>query len=516
MSKSKKVSKLNVKNYFRVLSDISTPTLVIENKTQKIFASNSAFEDLSGFTLDVIKEKDVHSFFSDKDHTRVESFLDVLKIHSGELSEINLSLRKWSGRRVDVNLFGKTVHVGNKRTFTILTLHCLEEIKKLQKEKEATIKEMSHVSKLADIGRLAAGVAHELNNPLMIIQGFAENIEILIEGGECDRTELRMQLNPILKATGRMSKIIAQLTRLSRDDKGIAFVQVDLVDVIEDVLNLVKNQLKHNDIELKKNYSGSFLARCDPNQIEQIILNIINNAVHALSKITSHRLLEVTLEESKGLVRLCLKNNGPEIPTKIKDKILTPFFTTKEVGEGTGLGLSVSYGIMKAHDGDLTFSSSQSKGTKFSLVFPRIVRSSETLRKLEGTGIVVDDEEMTRKLIATKLRRFGFKIFEAENGADALEIFNSTKNIDFIFTDANMPVMDGSTLVKNLRRLSHDLLIYVITGFTGIRSIEQEMTSHGVNGFLPKPLDHEKFSDCIKEIDEKVNSARRVSRKKTG
>ena len=176
-SKKTRTKRHVAKTYFKVLNDIGTPTLVIENKRGQIYQCNSSFEELSGLPEPKIMGEDIFTFFNQKEHSRVSSFLDILKNQSGELSEVNLSFRKKSGRKVSINLQGKTVELSGSRRFTVLTFHNLEQIRKLQIEKEEAIKEMSHISKLADIGRLAAGVAHELNNPLMIIQGFAENIE---------------------------------------------------------------------------------------------------------------------------------------------------------------------------------------------------------------------------------------------------------------------------------------------------------------------------------------------------
>ncbi len=504
-----KAKKLN----FSIYEAINTPLIVFDTSKKKPIYCNSAFEEISGYHLEKIKLMNFLDFFSKDDRVRMRDLQDLLFSVTGELSEMDLMFRKRSGRKFSVNIFAKTMKISKTIKSVVVAIHDISFIKKLQSEKESAIKEMAHVSKLADIGRLAAGVAHELNNPLMIIQGFAENIESMIDNKEIDLDELKWQLNPILKATSRMAKIISQLTRLSRDDEEITFVVTNLAEVIEDVIQLIKNQVAYNDIELIRDYDKDIFVKCDPNQIEQIVLNIINNAVHALMQRHKNRKLKVSIKERSTTARLCISNNGPTIPTEIKDKIMTPFFTTKEVGEGTGLGLSVSYGIMKAHGGDLTFKSDKRNGTSFMLHLPIVEGQEITNNNFNCVGLVVDDEDLARDIIASKLTRFGFKICQASNGQEALNIIQSRGDIDFMFTDAKMPIMDGPTLIKNVRTFDKSMLIFAITGFTGIRSIEREMNKHGVNGFLAKPLDHEKFNECIKQIEERLEQTniKRVS-----
>lgn len=493
---------------FSIYEAINTPLIVFDAFKKRPLFANSAFEELSGYPIEKIKSMEFVQFFAKDDETRMQDLQDLLFTVSGELSEMDLTFRKRSGRKVSVNMFAKTMRSSKTQKNVVMAIHDISFIKKLQLEKESAVKEMNHVSKLADIGRLAAGVAHELNNPLMIIQGFAENIESLVEDEEIDFSELKWQLNPILKATSRMAKIISQLTRLSREDEEITLVVTNLAEVIEDVIQLIKNQINYNDIELVRDYDKEILVKCDPNQIEQIVLNIINNAVHALMNRHSSRKITVSIKKKSGMARLSISNNGPAIPSEIKDKILTPFFTTKEVGEGTGLGLSVSYGIMKAHGGDLTFKSDSKNGTSFMLHFPALTGQAEVQSTLTGVGIVVDDEELAREIISTKLMRFGFKVYQASNGQEALDIIEARNDIDFMFTDARMPVMDGATLIRNVRKFDRNMLIFAITGFTGIRGIEREFNKHGINGFLAKPLDHEKFNECIKQIEERLGHSK--------
>lgn len=495
-----------------LLEALSTPTVVVNLKTKKFVYCNSAFEELSGYPLAAVKKLRWSDFFDGTDDNRARALYEVFSENGGEITEYDLSFRKKSGRRLAVNLFAKTMPQPHARHIVLVSIHDLSHLKKLQSEKEKAMREISHISKLADIGRLAAGVAHELNNPLMVIQGFAENIEASLVDQSFSADELKWQLSPILKATDKMAKIISQLTRMSRDDEKMSLVSVHLSEIVEDVLRLANKQLLYNDVELIRDYDSQLVVRCDPNQIEQIILNILNNAVHALTKKQKDRKITVRVKDKDGQSVVSIHNNGPSIPENIKDKIMTPFFTTKEVGEGTGLGLSVSYGIMKAHGGDLTFESKKGAGTEFHLVFPALEDGVALTDSSRAIGLVVEDEQFPREIIVNKLRRYGFKILESENGEEALKILKSRRDIDFVFTDAKMPVMDGATLVKNIRAENKSMLIFAVSGFTGIRSIEAEFKKYGINGFLAKPLDQEKFAACVQQILRETKRSKKTRR----
>ncbi|NQY99173.1 MAG: response regulator [Bdellovibrionales bacterium] len=502
-SKTKSLPKIS-QSFKAFFNTVNTPSILVNAKTFEVELSNVAVESLLGYTSTELGELEIGSFFSGEDLDRVNALMDILSEASGEVNELDLKIRKKSGKSLGVNLFASSVEINRKKRI-VMSIHDVTKLKGRQEEKEKSIREMAHVSKLADIGRLAAGVAHELNNPLMIIQGFAENIDLMCEeGDQVSSDELKWQVGPILKAADRMAKIISQLTRLSRNDKDMKLTHVDLIEVVENIIGLVSNQFSYNDIDLIKNWESGHLVKCDPNQIEQIILNIISNAIHALSSVEEERRITISLKAEGKTELLEIHNNGPAIPKEIQEKILTPFFTTKEIGEGTGLGLSVSYGIMKAHGGDLAFKSKEGKGTTFSLKFPKPQAVNEIVSTSKALGLVVDDDQGSRQVIATKLSRFGYRIIQAESAFAALDILKSNPEIEFVFTDIKMPKMDGSRLIQEIRQNYRKLLVYAVSGFMSEAIMEHHLSKHGVHGFLTKPLDHDKVSLIVSQIEDQL------------
>ncbi|MCB9026326.1 MAG: response regulator [Bdellovibrionaceae bacterium] len=499
-SRKKQGSKVSLEEYY---GELHVPIIVLNKKMELVFL-NEAAEDLTGYTLKSFNDKGFLNVFSKKNKEEVDStFKIIFHIHGQSSHVINdITLIKKNGKRVHID-FSVKFSGFNKVDRAIVVLHDLSELVKIQKDKEIYINELNHMTKLADIGQLTAGVAHELNNPLMIVQGFAENIQMLFDQNNYDKDEIKNQISPIIKASDRMAKIIGTMMKLAREDE-VVMVHVDLREIVEDALAFLKNRFSEMNIQVeKKMKSPHGVVKCDPNQIEQIILNILNNAFHALQdKPEGGRKIKITLD-IKDKVLLSIWNNGPEIPSRIQSQVMTPFFTTKPVGEGTGLGLSLSYGIMKAHGGDLTFSSKKEEGTEFKLEFP-IVSLGKIPKKVQFKRniLVVDDEEFILELFKHKLSRYGYEVYTAKNGEEALNVFSFVQNIDCVFTDIRMPKMDGVQLIKQIKKDHAKTLIYAFSGYAGKKALEMKVKRLGINGFLTKPIDHLLFSKIINELEE--------------
>ncbi|MCB0392247.1 MAG: response regulator [Bdellovibrionales bacterium] len=504
-STMKKARKETSHDYFeKYFGSLYAPVIVIDSNLSVVYLNDSA-EDLVGYDLKNFNKKGFSESFEKSEE--VQSALKIVLQARGSsfqsISDIKLSKR--NGKKVHVDFSVKHLKI-DKNDYAIVTLHDLTKLIKTQKDKENYLQELNHMTKLADIGRLTAGVAHELNNPLMIIQGFAENIQMLFENNEFDRQEILQQITPIIKASDRMAKIISTMMKLAGDDE-VYMVHVDLWEVVEDALMFLDQRFREQNIEIIKDVKSPLgVVKCDPNQIEQILLNILNNALHALSENDeSSRKIKISLELSNDVI-LRIWNNGPEIPKKIQDKIMTPFFTTKAVGEGTGLGLSLSYGIMKAHGGDLSFQSDKMKGTEFIIKFPftgvdQNIKKAQVKRPI----LVVDDEKFILELLSHKLARYGYEVFTAKDGEEGKQVFNANPKIECVFTDIRMPNVDGVQLIKHIKQINPKALIYAISGYAGKKTLEMKVKRLGINGFLTKPIDHMLFSKVIAEIEEHFN-----------
>jgi len=250
-----------------------------------------------------------------------------------------------------------------------------EYLQKTYQDLKSTSAQLTQSAKLAAVGELAAGVAHELNQPLMVIRGHAQE---MIEGNSVPENIIK-DLRLIEKQTGRMMRIIDHLRAFARQSTG-AFEQVNLNDVIDDSFTLITQQLKNLNIEIMKELDES-IPRIwgDHNRLEQIFLNLMTNAKDAMEEkgegvlsVKTQPIMDMTGDKNGKVtgVLVLFSDTGVGIGDNIMDKIFDPFFTTKEVGKGTGLGLSISYSILKDHGGSITAESNDGTGTTFRLEFP--------------------------------------------------------------------------------------------------------------------------------------------------
>jgi PAS domain S-box-containing protein len=256
-----------------------------------------------------------------------------------------------------------------------------QSLKKAYEELKHTQSQLVQSGKLASIGELAAGVAHELNQPLMIIRGNAQLVKRFISKGNSTIEDLVKQIEPIERNTKRMMNIIDHLRTFSRQSKS-EFTALNVNEIIEESFLMVGEQLRLRNIEIIKTLDPSLpKVKGDSNQLEQVFLNLITNARDAIvekydgdkpqkDNTESLEITTRTSETKKGMVEILFKDTGNGIKKSAQNSIFDPFFTTKEVGKGTGLGLSISYGIVSDHNGMIEIANTGPQGTTFKVELP--------------------------------------------------------------------------------------------------------------------------------------------------
>lgn len=245
------------------------------------------------------------------------------------------------------------------------------ELKK-QKEQEEFLKKqtmmMIQSAKMSTLGEMASGIAHEINNPLTIIQGTIHLVKKMIAGPDYNPDMVLEKLDRVETTTVRISKIIKGLLHFSRDTVDSKLEQVRLKDIINDTIDMCSERLRLNDIELRLELKTDVMIECKPIQISQALLNLINNSYDAILG-SNEAWIKISLDNEGEKILLSVTDSGQGIREDIVDKVLQPFFTTKEPGKGTGLGLSISKGLIETHGGDLYYDKN-SKNTKFSIRLP--------------------------------------------------------------------------------------------------------------------------------------------------
>lgn len=388
------------------------------------------------------------------------------------------------------------------RWYAVATIRDITERKSLESQ-------LIQSEKLSGIGTFVSGVAHELNNPLTAVLGFSRQ---LMER-EYPPDEMREKLEIIAAQSERTVGIVQSLLKFSRKHvPGKAPVSIN--DCLEGALSLQAYQLKADNIEIRKSYDPDLpLALGDMNQLQQVFMNIILNAHHSMKSARKKGVLRVETRQINGEIVVTLENEGPPISEANIGKIFDPFFTTKKVGEGVGLGLYVSYGIVQDHQGTVRAGNVGEQGVRFTITLPAIEEATEERKKgTEGTEeriedakpsvlsvLIVEDEESIRKWVYEILAKEKFLVMAARNGKEATELIKRRK-FDVILTDIKMPEMDGLSLAK--------WLIDEMPGYPGklilaTGSLDEKYSqfcrTHG-GALLQKPYTREELLEAIGEV----------------
>lgn len=378
----------------------------------------------------------------------------------------------------------------------------------LHEEIPEHVREYMQLTRLAEMGRMAANVAHEINTPLMIVQGFAENLELLMAKEDLPIEDMRLQVLEIVKTCQRMSRIVNKMTRMSRTQK-LRLHVVDIAEVALNVVDFLKTQISDSEVQLAFDFEKPMPIKCDVIQVEQIILNVISNAMAALESTSGEKKIRISFDQVGPWQQLKIWNNGPAIPQDVQNKILEPFFTTKD-GEGSGLGLPVSRAIMEVHGGDLSFNSSAEMGTEFILSFPRPSENPWRTRerKDRGTVFIIDAQTNYRRTLEEKFRLLGFSVQSYCDFASGYPAITRCESVAGVMIDIIPGQRESLRVIRELRQyLGPTGLIFTMSHFPSARDLKAELKSAGANESFEKPIYADHFNLILKLLDSPVLDA---------
>ena len=376
--------------------------------------------------------------------------------------------------------------------------------------------ELQQVRKMEAIGTLAGGVAHDFNNLLSIILG---NLELALD--EVPQwSSARENLKEIQIAGMRARDVVRQLLSFSRK-YDISRNAVDLGEIVQEAKHLLR-ALIPTSIEIKTEMQQAiFPINADPTQIQQIIMNLSTNAAHAMEEKGIGALtigLENVLLDSMDIpghgnmvpgnyVILRVTDTGHGIDSSIQGKLFDPYFTTKEVGKGTGMGLSVVHGIVKSHDAAVQIQSQLGTGTTVKIFFPATdeipQKASDifvALPRGNETILIVDDEVSLVKIATSILSALGYQVKSATLSQEALDLFKADPMaIDLVITDMTMPVMTGDVLAKKLIKIRPEIPIILCTGLAREITGEQ-LKQMGIMRCIEKPLERSALATTVRQV----------------
>jgi len=387
--------------------------------------------------------------------------------------------------------------------------------------------------KMETVGILAGGLAHDFNNFLAGIIGPISIVKGKLEKGETIETEKIKKFNKLVgDSATRASELVQQLLSLSRKKESV-FAMVDLNIVIQNVLNLLKNSLDKSIAVEKNILPEPAISYIDQNQIEQILLNICINAAHAMTIMRKEDSnwggkLIISLKSfypdnestktqekysEKNYWEISIRDTGVGMPEEIISQIFDPFFTKKEKGHGTGLGLSMAYNILQNHKGFIKVSSTENVGSEFKIYIPqkKIATKNNNKNKRTKTNqisnkgatiFIIDDEEVIRLTASEILSDFGYNTLVAKDGEEGIKIFKEKfQRIDLVLLDMSMPKLSGKETYIELKKINPNLKVLLSSGFKEDERVKN-LIDMGIDGFLQKPYMAEKLAEKVNEILE--------------
>jgi two-component system cell cycle sensor histidine kinase/response regulator CckA len=382
-------------------------------------------------------------------------------------------------------------------------------------EKKKLEAQLQQAQKMEAIGTLAGGIAHDFNNILQAISGYTQ---LLLMGKGADNPDYE-KLEAIEKSSQRASDLTKQLLIFSRKVES-KLRPMDLNKETEQVSKMLERTIPkmiNIELHLAENLN---IINADPAQIEQILMNLGVNARDAMpnggrlifeteNMILDEHYCKIHLGSKPGhYVKLGISDTGHGMDKEILKHIFDPFYTTKEIGKGTGLGLAMVYGIVKSHNGYIMCYSEPDEGTIFKIYFPVIKKETESLEQKEEifpikggneTVLLVDDEEAIRELGKDILARFGYTVLMASDGETALEIYRENKKeISLVILDIIMPGMGGRKCLEELLKINPELRIIIASGYS-VNGPSKEILKAGAKGFIGKPYNINQILKGVRE-----------------
>ena len=390
----------------------------------------------------------------------------------------------------------------------------ISAVKFLDQERRQTEERLRQAQKMEAIGTLAGGIAHDFNNILSAILGFSELALDDAKRGEPNPNFI----GQVLRAGQRARDLVQQILTFSRQTESEA-KPIQVQPIIKEALKLLRASLP-STIEINTQIQSEAVVEADPIQIHQVIMNLCANASHAMRKNGGRLTVSLTDEElspgdiglQEGMrpdryLKIEVQDTGHGINPNDIDKIFDPYFTTKEKGEGTGMGLAVVQGIVSGCQGVVNVSSTPGKGTTFTLYLPTIDHADPGMippEEMVPFGrehiLFVDDEEPLVDLGRELLQRLGYRITESTGSARALLLFEQQPDAyDLVITDMTMPDMTGDVLAQKLLALRPDIPIIICTGYS--EKVTQEMIDRlGIRALIKKPLVRSDLGTAVRQV----------------
>jgi phosphate/phosphite/phosphonate ABC transporter binding protein len=512
-----------------IIDFLPDATFIVDNDSRIVFW-NKAIEKMSGIKKDaIIGHGDyIYSipFYGEKRKT----LLDLLENEDGELGDKYQNINR-KGNGLYAESFAPALNGGKGayvwatavslydvhgcRVGAIESIRDITEQKEAEREKEKIRNHLVQSQKMEAIGILAGGIAHDFNNILGAILGYTE----IAKGALAGESFAARNLDKVLDASQRAASLVKQILAFSRQ-VDIKRIPIKPTRIAQEAIELLRPSLPSTiEIRMQKGVvTQSVLA--DPTQLHQILMNLCTNAAHAMEQsggvleiiledceLTAHDLQECPEVKPGSFVMLSVSDTGSGIAPDIWGRVFEPYFTTKGMGKGTGMGLSIVHGIVASYGGFVASENNMGKGTIFRVYFPAFendvvpeARPAEVVPRGNERILFVDDEEMLVDLGKANLEILGYAVTAATSSLEAWGAFkNRPDQFDAVITDQTMPGMTGMELARQMLRIRPRLPIILCTGYSALVD-EEQAKAEGVKGFAMKPLSVKMIATLLRKV----------------
>ncbi|MCK5541825.1 MAG: cache domain-containing protein [Desulfobacterales bacterium] len=507
---------------FRGMYEFTQIGIARVSLNSKIIQANNAYCNILGYSEKELIEKTI------KDITYPDDIQENIelqaKLQHGKIDFYQMEKRfiHKNGNTVHGMLSGTLIRDKHKNPHyfleNVIDITPIKEAKENKKELEVRLQ---HAQKMEAIGSLAGGIAHDFNNVLFSIIGFTELTIVDMPEDNKDKSNL----NQVLIAANRAKEMVQQILAFSRQTE-TEKKPVNIQSIIKEVVKLLKSSIP-STIEIKVNIDKNCKpAFADPGQIHQVIMNLATNASYAMKE--RGGVMEFALKQKEIIsedlsiypnlhtgtyIKLTVTDTGQGIENKIMGKIFNPYFTTKKVGEGTGMGLSVVHGIISDHEGDIIAESQPEKGASFHIFLPIIEKTLSTNQDNEqnitssaqiptGTEniLFIDDEKQIAIMTKQFLERLGYNVTSHTDSQKALNAFKKEPDkFDIVITDMTMPIMTGTELATKLFKIKPDVKIILCSGYSELID-KKTAQSMGIKEYITKPITQKKIAETIRTV----------------
>lgn len=525
--------------YARRLIEASPDPLVTISPDGKIMDVNKATEDITGVHRKDLIGTDFSDYFTEPAKARtgyekvfregfVKDYPLAIQHTSGKVTQVLYNATTYRNENGEIQgVFAAARDISELRQAQQALLESLNELEtrnillqkeiaereKAEAEKRKVEAQLAQAQRIEALDRFAGGIAHDLNNILYpIIINLEELLEEEQEGS--NRYEILFQT---LKAAYRQRDLVKKILSFSRRSER-ANQPVSLRALLEETLSFLRSSLP-STINIQENiHVQDDIIMGDPIQIQQVIMNLCKNAADAMG--TEMGSIEIGLTnvrmepfynhqdtKARDYLKLTVKDTGMGMSPEVLNRVFEPFFTKKDIGKGTGLGLAVVHGIVKSHGGTVTVESEEGKGSLFTVYLPishgelpaqaSDVESTPTVQDKKSI-LLIDDEELILSSLQRALKLSGYRVTALQNGQEALEEFSENPDkFDLVITDLTMPGMTGLELSRKLQEKRPGLPIILCTGFNDVIS-QQEAKSFGIKELLLKPAGSKDIKDAVR------------------